>query len=97
MYNHISHTFIIYLRNRKRALVVCFCVFAFSNSFSQQPFISFGSSTFELGITTGIQLNYRLGEGNTFLYGTLVLDPNYKYKPVHLNFQMIEMIKNKKA
>src|SRR6218665_2056449 len=53
-------------------------------SWSQTPFISFGSTVLGIGTTSGIQPNYRSGEGSNFIYASLQQEVAIKGIPFQL-------------
>lgn len=66
----------------KKFFLVAVFVFGVSIiTFSQQPFISFGPTIIGVGTAGGIQPNYRLGSGSSFLFGTLDQQINIKGLP----------------
>jgi hypothetical protein len=54
----------------KRIFLICFVSVSYF-SHAQQQFIRFGTTVLSTGISGGIQPNYRLGAGSTFLFGSL--------------------------
>jgi len=86
MYLPRKHTFLSVFERLSRDFVLLLALFccAFVAK-AQQRFLTFGPTTIGLGTTSGIQPNYRLGEGNNFLYGTLEQQFSVKGIP----FQMI--------
>ncbi len=72
MNRHQKHTFLSVFMLPARDLVLLLAVLCCGMlANAQQRFLTFGPTTIGLGTTSGIQPNYRLGEGNNFLYGTL--------------------------
>jgi hypothetical protein len=53
-------------------------------SWSQTPFLSFGTTVLGVGTTSGIQPNYRSGEGSNFIYTSLQQDILIKGVPFQL-------------
>lgn len=65
-------------------LVAVFSCFVSLNSFGQSPFISFGKTTLNIGTTSGVQPNYRLGEGSNFIYAGIEQEVAVKGIPLQL-------------
>lgn len=65
-------------------LLVVLFVFTSKLSLAQHPFLSFGKTVFGVGTTSGIQPNYRPGEGTNFIYTTLDQEVAIKGIPFQL-------------
>ena len=66
---------------KKHLILLCLLFGVSVITFSQQPFISFGPTVIGFGTAGGIQPNYRLGSGSSFIFGTLDQQINVKGLP----------------
>ncbi len=65
-------------------ILICSLFFSFSLVGQEQGFISFGSGVYSIGIANGIQPNYRSGQGDVFVIGSL--NQNVTIKNIPLTF-----------